>query len=58
LPLAKEFRRGTGFPREDEVVDGFRVESVKVEHVGVSSGQYEYPIEILIERERRQGAGT
>ncbi len=48
MPFASEYRRGMGFPKEGEVVAGFSVESVRVEHVSVSRGRYEYPTEIIV----------
>ena len=37
-----------GFPKEGQVISGFTVESVSISHIGVSSGHYEYPTEIIV----------
>ena len=38
-----------GLLKEGIVVDGFRVESVSVMHIGVDKGIYEYPTEMAVE---------
>ena len=44
-----------GFPSEGQVVNGFMVESVSVGYVGVSEGQYEYPVEMIVKGEDNAG---
>ena len=52
LPFFKRYRREMGFPKEGEVVGGFRVESVSVEHMAAytdTQARYEYPTRIIVE---------
>ena len=47
--FARKYRREMGLLKEGIVVDGFRVESVSVMHIGVDRGVYEYPTEMVVE---------
>lgn len=48
MPFAGAFRSGMRFPEEGTIVDGFTVETVRVEQVGSGAGRYEYPIVITV----------
>jgi len=51
LPFSEEYRRNMGFPKEGDVVDGFRVELVSVHHSYVKGSKprrYEYPTEMIV----------
>lgn len=48
MPFSRKFQNGMGFPKEDQVIDGFTVESVSVSHINISDGHYEYPTEIVV----------
>lgn len=52
LPISKRYWREIGFPKEGEVVGGFRVKSVSIEHVVAYTdklARYEYPTKIIVE---------
>ena len=56
LPFANRYRKEMGFPKKDEVVGGFRVESVSVKHEAAYTenlARYEYPTKLIVE-----GKGT
>lgn len=48
MPFAGAFRSGMRFPEAGTVVNGFTVETVRVEQVGSGAGRYEYPIEVTV----------
>ena len=48
MPFAGEFRDAMGFPVAGDVVGGFRVEAVHVDHAGAGPGRYEYPTELVV----------
>lgn len=37
MPFSRKFQNGMGFPKEDQVIDGFTVESVSVSHINISA---------------------
>lgn len=45
-----------GFPKEGQIVDGFTVESVSVNHINITGGYYEYPTEIIVKGEGNKKA--
>jgi hypothetical protein len=52
LPFSKRYRREMAFPKEGEVVGGFRVESISIEHVASYTDRltrYEYPTKITVQ---------
>lgn len=54
LPFSKRYLREMGFPKEGEVVGGFRVESISIEHVASYTEKlprYEYPTKIIVHGE-------
>jgi hypothetical protein len=51
MPFAQKFRKGMGFPKEGQVIKGFKVESVSISHINISDGRYEYPTEIVVKGE-------
>ena len=56
MPFANRYMKEMGFPKKDEVVDGFRVESVSVKHEAAYTeglARYEYPTKLIVE-----GRGT
>lgn len=56
LPFANRYRKEMGLPKKDEVVEGFRIESVLVKHEAAYTeglARYEYPTKLIVE-----GMGT
>ena len=56
MPVSRSYWKGMGFPKEGDVVGGFRVESVSVEHASAYTdklARYEYPTKIVV-----KGDGT
>ena len=48
MPFAKKFTATMGLPDAGDRIDGFVVESRKIEHAPSGYGRYEYPIEIVV----------
>lgn len=48
LPFAKKFKKCMELPEEGDFVEGFSVESIKVGHIGLHQGIYEYPTQLIV----------
>ncbi|MHA2074896.1 MAG: hypothetical protein ACXACU_16880 [Candidatus Hodarchaeales archaeon] len=48
MPFAKKFIKCMNLPNEGDSVEGFKIESVKVGHIGLRGGIYEYPFKIIV----------
>ncbi|MCW4040282.1 MAG: hypothetical protein NWE83_05980 [Candidatus Bathyarchaeota archaeon] len=52
LPFSRKYQKEMGFPKEGEVIEGFRVESVSIGHVAAYTewlARYEYPTKLVVE---------
>jgi len=48
MPFAGEDREAIGFPAAGDIVGGFRVEEVRIDHAGAGPGRYEYPTVLVV----------
>jgi hypothetical protein len=48
LPFAKKFKKCMELPEEGDLAEGFSIESIKVGHIGIHQGIYDYPTELII----------
>ncbi|UCE13841.1 MAG: hypothetical protein JSV04_01375 [Candidatus Heimdallarchaeota archaeon] len=48
MPFAKKYSKHMKLPKEGEFIDNFLIELVKIEHIAMGSGKYEYPTEMIV----------
>ena len=52
MPFSNKYRKEMEFPKENEIIGGFKVISVDVTHIGDYSdgyARYSYPTEVIVE---------
>jgi len=52
MPHANKYKNEMGFQKKGDTIDGFKVESVSVDHVSLKpTRRYEFPTEIMVKGE-------